>query len=238
MREYINSQVCMKMVEYYCRNYYGGRYKGVRYKDLLNDVSFVVMPMVNPDGVAISALGLKGIKSASLRASICKLPRVGKYANWSANARGVDLNRNYTMYSDWSDKKKPGSWGYPGAKRFSESETKAVCKAIESCSDLQALINYHSMGRVIYWGYHSSYYKKSCSKFLNLFSSMTGYTPINESHTDRTYGDLEHYIMHQYKVPYVCVENGINGIPVLNNEFNSIYAKNKLGFAKAAHLFR
>lgn len=236
-REYINSQVCMKLVEYYCRNYRTSTYKGLSYKELLDEVCFIIMPMVNPDGIAISALGINGIKDKSIRSKIRNMPRVGSYSNWSANARGVDLNRNYTMYSDWPEQTKPGSWGYPGATRFSENETKAVSKALKSCNNLKAVINYHSMGQVIYWGYHNKSYKEKCQTFLELFTTMTGYTPINESHTSKTYGDLEHYIMHTYKVPYVCIENGCGTIPVPNYEFNSIYKKNKNGFAKSAYMF-
>lgn len=237
-RENINSQVAMRIVEYYCRNYKTGKYKGETFKELFDKVSICIVPMVNPDGIAISALGPNSIKDKALRAKIKRMPRNGSYTNWQANARGVDLNRNYKMYSGYPTTKTYSSQFFPGPKRYSEAETKAVLKAMDSCDNIKAVINYHSMGRVIYWGYHSKKYKEQCWSFVKLFKDMTGYNTIDESYTKATYGDLEHYVMHEYKVPYVCIENGISGVPVPNWEFNSIMSKNKLGFAKAAYHYR
>ena len=237
-REYINSQVTMRLIEYYCRNYKSGKYNGLTYKELFDEVSICIVPMVNPDGIAISALGTSAIRDKTLRAKVKKMPRTGGYSNWQANARGVDLNRNYTMYSTWPSTKTYASQYYPGPKRFSEAETQAILAAMESCTDIKAVINYHSMGRVIYWGYHSKKYKTDCWSFVKLFRDMTGYSTIDESYTKATYGDFEHYIMHEYKIPYVCIENGKSTVPVPHSEFSSIFNKNKLGFAKAAYKYR
>lgn len=237
-REYINSQLVMDMIEYYCRNYKTGLYCGLSYEELFDSVSIVIVPMANPDGIAISALGPDSIRNAVLRKKVKKLPRTGAYSNWQANARGVDLNRNYKMYSTYPSTKSYASQYYPGPKRFSEAETQGILKALEACSNVQAVINYHSMGRVIYWGYHNKTYKAKCWSFVKLFRDMTGYSTIDESYTKATYGDFEHYIMHEYRVPYVCIENGISGVPVPNREFSYIFKKNKLGFAKAAYQYR
>ena len=231
-REYINSQLVMGMIEYYCRNYKSGLYCGVSYEELFDSVSIIIVPMANPDGIAISALGPDAIRNATLRKKIKKMPRTGAYSNWQANARGVDLNRNYKMYSTYPSTKTYASQYYP------ENETQSILAALEDCSNVQAVINYHSMGGVIYWGYHNKSYKKRCWSFVKLFRDMTGYSTIDESYTKATYGDFEHYIMHEYKIPYVCIENGISGVPVPNREFSSIFKKNKLGFAKAAYQYR
>ncbi|MBR5315887.1 MAG: hypothetical protein IKU44_03765, partial [Firmicutes bacterium] len=96
-----------------------------------------------------------------------------------------------------------------------------------------------SMGNVIYWGYHSEKYKARCQEFMKLFKNMTGYYPIDESDSPFARGDFEHYIMHEYKIPYVCIETGISGAPVKHSQFKTIYNENKLGFAKAAyHYFK
>jgi len=236
-REYINCQVTMRLIEQYCRNYETESYEGVSYAELFDQVAIYVMPMVNPDGIAISAIGPSAIKDKKLRAKVKKIDRNGSYANWKANARGVDLNGNYIIYKGKPDKKTFASEGYPGPKRFSEKETKAVLKAMDDCSNIKAVINYHSMGRVIYWGYHNKKYKERCWAFAKLFRDMTGYYMIDESDSPYARGDYEHYIMHEYKIPYVCIENGKGKVPVPINEFNSIYTKNKLGFAKAAYHF-
>ncbi len=234
-REYINCQVTMRLIEYYCRNYTTKSYEDVKYANLFDEVSFCILPMVNPDGIQISAYGPDGINDAKLRKKIRKMDRNGRYSNWKANARGVDLNNNYIIYKGKPIADDYCSEGYPGPKRYSEKETKAVRAAMDECSNIKAVINYHSMGRVIYWGYHSKKYKAECWDFAELFHDMTGYYMIDESYSTTARGDFEHYIMHEYKIPYVCIENGKGSVPVPNSEFASIYYKNRLGFAKAAY---
>ncbi|MBR3785514.1 MAG: hypothetical protein IKJ77_03835 [Firmicutes bacterium] len=234
-REYINCQVTMRMIEYYCRNYQTETYNGVSYEKLFNQVSFCILPMVNPDGIAISTYGPSAIKDKKLRAKVKKIDRNGSYTNWKANARGVDLNGNYINYAGPPDKTTFASEGYPGPKSYSEKETKAVRKAMAGCSNIKAVINYHSMGNCIYWGYHSKKYKAKAWAFAKLFRDMTGYYTIDESYSPMARGDFEHYIMHEYRIPYVCIENGKSRTPVKHSEFKSIYNKNKLGFAKAAY---
>lgn len=236
-REYINCQVAMRLIEYYCREYEEGTYNGVSYEALFDEVCIVALPMVNPDGIAISAVGPSAIKDKQLRAKVKKIDRNGSYRNWKANARGVDLNGNYINYAGPPDKTTFASEGYPGPKSYSERETKAVKKALESCSNVKGVINYHSMGNCIYWGYHNKKYKDRCWAFTKLFQNMTGYYTIDESYSPYARGDFEHYIMHEYKIPYVCIENGRSATPVKHSEFRTIYNRNKLGFAKAAYHF-
>jgi len=233
-REYINGQVAMKCVEYYCRNYKTGTYKGVKYLSLFNDVCIVVMPMVNPDGVAIAALGPSSIKSAALESKIRKMNRNGGYDNWQANARGVDLNRNYGTYKYGADH--PQSEYYGGTEPFSENETKAVISAMKSCSNVKAFLNLHSMGNVMYWGYYSTSYKTKCWSLVSSLKALNGYSTINESASSNNHGDLEHYIINTYKAPYACIESGTS-IPVPNYEFDGIFAKQKYEFAMCAYKY-
>ena len=53
------------------------------------------MPMVNPDGVTISQYGPKKIRNATLRKNLYKIAKGFSFKEWKANARGVDINRNY-----------------------------------------------------------------------------------------------------------------------------------------------
>lgn len=236
-REYINCQIVMMMVERYCRNY-GGTYKGKTYRKLFDEVAVYIVPMVNPDGIAISQFGPGVIKDATLRKKVRKMPRRGGYSNWKANARGVDLNRNYKMYAGKPAEKKPASEGYPGPSRFSESEAQAVRDLMKSMTNMKACLNYHSMGQVIYWGYKNKSYKSKSYALAKMFRQMTGYYLIDESYTKATYGDLEHYIINEYRIPYVCIETGYGGVPVASGQLLSIYKKLMYSFEKTAYLYR
>lgn len=236
-REYINCQVVMMMVERYCRNY-GGKYKGKTYRQLFDEVAVYIIPMVNPDGIAISQSGPGAIRNAALRKKVQKMPRRGGYSNWKSNARGVDLNHNYKMYAGKHPQKKPASENYPGPSRFSESETKAVRDLMKSMTNMKACLNYHSMGQVIYWGYKNKSYKSKSYALAKMFRQMTGYYLIDESYTKATYGDLEHYVINEYRIPYVCIETGYGGVPVSSRQLLPIYNKVMDSFEKTAYMYR
>lgn len=61
-REYMSTQLVMKLMEYYAYYYNnGGTYNGISYQELLNQTAFVIVPMSNPDGIAISQYGEDGL---------------------------------------------------------------------------------------------------------------------------------------------------------------------------------
>ena len=94
-REYMNTKFMMKVIEDYCRGYDTKKYKGKKYSTIFNNVKLVIMPMVNPDGVTISQYGPKKIRNAKLRENLYKIAGGVDFKIWKANARGIDINRNY-----------------------------------------------------------------------------------------------------------------------------------------------
>lgn len=63
-REYMTTQMVMKMIEYYAENYYDGEYDGINYSDLFNTTAFHIVTMSNPDGVTISQLGASALNNS------------------------------------------------------------------------------------------------------------------------------------------------------------------------------
>ena len=71
-REYMTSQLVMKMIEYYADHYDTGSYGGIGYRQFLENCAFYIMPMTNPDGVSVSQYGEAGVTdeyAAVLRAA-------------------------------------------------------------------------------------------------------------------------------------------------------------------------
>lgn len=66
-REYITSQMVMKMLEYYLYYYEEGSYDGLSYAELFEKTAVHIVPMSNPDGVSISQFGEAGISQESYR---------------------------------------------------------------------------------------------------------------------------------------------------------------------------
>ena len=71
-----------------------------------------------------------------------------------------------------------------------------------------------------------------------MFRQMTGYYLIDESYTKATYGDLEHYVINEYRIPYVCIETGYGGVPVSSRQLLPIYKKVMDSFEKTAYMYR
>ena len=63
-REYMTSQLVMKMLEFYAYYYEDGYFEGTYYKDIFDKTAFHVVTMSNPDGVTISQLGVNALKNS------------------------------------------------------------------------------------------------------------------------------------------------------------------------------
>ena len=115
-REYMTSQLVMKMIEYYVDHYDIGSYGGVGYGQLLENCAFYIMPMTNPDGVSISQYGEAGVTddyADILRAAYTSEKQnfiYIKYSNeetaWYDNYRGniaesSKLNEEDISYDDY-----------------------------------------------------------------------------------------------------------------------------------------
>lgn len=83
---------------------------------------------------------MRGSKRSHRKSNSCRDP-------------GVDLNRNYPTcfgHDSKGSSQKPGAEDYEGAYAFSEPETVAVKKVVES-HHFKIGINFHSYGRYIYY---------------------------------------------------------------------------------------
>ncbi len=162
-REYMTSQLVMAQLEFYLSLLGDTVYGGTTVRELFDTVSIHLFPMMNPDGISISQYGLDGISDVLLRADIKNWYDRDKtngqtdatFENymklWKANARGVDLNRNFNYgFAEYSGAKNPGAMKYKGTAPASEAET--LIRRTEELSPVLA-ISYHASGSVIYWDY-------------------------------------------------------------------------------------
>ena len=226
-REWLNSQLVMKMAERCCKYYYSGNYNGKAYSKLFNKVCVYIVPMLNPDGVNISQYGLARIKSPSLRRLVKRLGR-GSYRRWKANARGVDLNRNFNagFRKGNSRRTKRGREGYSGPYAFSERETKALVKLINKIQP-KAVINYHEAGRVIYYTKYSS--------LTSLVRQKTGYRLIRESISGAN-GSLGDYLTKK-GIAWCTPETCSGTAPVSHSQFYYEWSRHRDMIQAVAKLY-
>lgn len=243
-REYMTTQLTMKLIELYCFNYYTGMYQKRFYSELFDEVAFHIIPMANPDGVTISQFGSKGIRNKTLRQKIekvCKKYGKGKtsyYTNWKANARGVDLNRNFNVY--WKQLnngvKSPRAYFYKGTAAASEKETKALVKLVNEIKPV-CTVSYHASGSILYWNFgQKGTLKKESRQLVDLAKSLTGYDLITSFKKSNSAG-FSDWITVKKKLPAITIEIGSKSCPLKISEFKTVWKKNKMLFAELADLY-
>lgn len=204
-REYMTSQLVMRMLEEYVLNVDTPQADGNTYRQLFSDTCFYIMPMVNPDGVTMCQFqpGMHQLK---------------------ANVNGVDLNRNFPVgFGRGGTAPSPGLFYYPGTAPLTEAETQALSGLINAYPFI-ACINYHSMGNVNYYGAstNSAENAKRCKALANVVSSVNGY---RTKYCGDACGSFADYFYEVTDCPSVTIEIGTaNPVPI--SQFTGIYNKN------------
>ena len=234
-REYAASMVCMSQIEYYLGKYYG-KIEGKSVKGLLSNMSIHYVPMANPDGVTISQFGKSHIRDKKLRSRLYKLG--GSSTRWKANARGVDLNKNYP--ARFKVRGRAGSEGYSGSKASSENETKAIVKITKRLKKnygLKGVVNYHAMGSIIYGSCSiKGKIRTNTSRMYSLARGLTGYSSAG-SGGGFGYGNYREYVMYNMRLPSITIEVGRTPCPVPRWEYPGIWNRNKDVVFREAALF-
>lgn len=179
-REWITTNLNMDMLDTYAAAYKSNsNLNGYNVKKLLNNTTIWFVPMVNPDGVTLQQYGLKYFPTKD-HAKIIKMNGGSKnFKRWKANAKGVDLNRQYSP--NWKylgGPKVPYYKNYNGSKVAVASETKALLSFVDKI-DPEMAISYHSSGQIIFWKYQQtgSRYAQD-AKYASKLSKITGYSLV------------------------------------------------------------
>lgn len=247
-REYVNSILVMNQIEDYLQE---AAVRGETFclgKESRTDVCFHVIPMVNPDGVTLCqnieialqnsivqscmklALGADIITTMNQNNSDifmedCYLKYIRQ---WKANARGVDLNRNFDIgWENYVGASEPGPEGYKGPSPASEPETQAILNAVRKYNPV-CCIAYHSSGNMIYWDYGCQGEIRTRETALaTCISDATGY-PLHSTIADATdSAGCSDYFVLKLGIPAVTIENGEEDCPLRSEEYKEIYRNNR-----------
>lgn len=229
-REYMNTLLAVQQLEDALKYYHG----------LTEQVCFHVLPMTNPDGVVISRQGIGGIRHAGLRKELEQCYQndlcAGKadkdrgeyWKRWKANARGVDLNRNFDSgWGPFQGASMPSADHYKGPYPGSEPEVEAVLSVAEEYP-LACTLSYHSSGNVIYWDYGcGGELLERERKLARLAGRMTGYEQVSSIQDAQDAAGCSDYFVLERGIPSVTIENGSGECPLSMEEYSAIWSANR-----------
>jgi len=157
--------------------------------DMLNNIKFVVLPCINPDGYEVYNFGVESINDKSLW--IYKNKDTVDFENMKFNANGVDINRNMPtqnaglyykenkLIGSVAFEKKPSGGAYFGGFTLgSEPETRSLMYfMLKHYKNTVAYLNMHSQGRVLYQGKPnlSDEFNDLCYDFAKKIKEHTNY---------------------------------------------------------------
>lgn len=242
-REYMTSLLVMKQLEYGLEFYDRGSYDGQPLSNILDHVAVHYVPMVNPDGIALSQFGIGAIRTAQLRQTIqdCYANDVanGRTSQpfetyltlWKANARGVDLNANFPAGREYLTGALYTSYAnYRGPEPLSEPETQILANLTNS-RGWSATVSYHSMGEVIYWDYAGNQQYEPSNGLANLIAASTGYGLAGSS----GHGGYKDWAqIKDNAIASVTVETGNVACPLPLSQYERIWYQNKMVWAAVA----
>ena len=218
-REYICSAVMMKEIQYYLENY-NGTIGGVKISNVLQKMQIHYIVMANPDGVTVSQT---------------------RHSTWKSNGRGVDLNRNFPAKHFVSGGKK-GAQGYSGKKALSEPESYAVATLTQQLikkQNLQGVVNYHAMGRIIYGDCTKGSLKKDTYKMYDIAKKITGYSKAPDSGSGRSWGgQYREYVMDLLNKPSITIEIGSSVAPCPHWQYEIEFQKNRYVVVRIANALK
>ncbi len=233
-REYIATQVTMKLAEKCLYDHVNG-------DNTLDNVCFYIVPMVNPDGVAIAQFGADSVSDENTKNFVIQ---TGHTNEWKANAMGVDINRNFDIgWENLTPKVEGRSFmNYKGDTAVSENETKALV-AFASAREYDAFISYHMQGNIIYYDEPGNTSENSLRSTLlaQTISGINGYGLRNLNTAIATdevqQGGFNDWVQIHFNKPGCTVELGTALAAKAQHSANRIYKQNQGTWEKIAKLY-
>ena len=219
--EYFTSDYLMYIVDRYAVGYCEDeRAVDISYREILDKVTFLVIPMINPDGVNIAMHGPDAAKDPEKIKSMSLAD--GGYEEWKCNANGVDINRNYpyNWIPEYASEDAPASKYYPGPYAGSEPETQAVMAFFRK-TDYALHMDFHIYGEVIFWKDNGEYRRQEILEpLIEMLYEVTGYEDAGEIDIEEFGGFLENWACNTLHKPGFTMELATN-VPYDASGFDS-----------------
>lgn len=232
--EWITSVLLMKFVENFSKAYVMDRCVfGYRARELFEECSLYIVPMMNPDGVDI-VTGYVGpgdeiYEDAKRIAN--RYPSIPFPSGWKANIKGVDLNLQFP--ARWEEARKikysegftmPSPRDYVGLAPLTQPESVALYN-FTNTNNFKLTISYHTQGEEIYWRF-LDYLPENSLKIAKEFSKVSGYI-LSDTPYRSSFAGYRDWFIQNFNRPGYTVEAGKGVSPLPISQFDTIYADNE-----------
>ena len=228
--EWITSLVLLHFVEELADAIETGKeIYGKNAKDLAEQVTIYMVPMVDPDGVDLVAGAIEpGDIQYDLAERLARdYPTIPFPEGWKANLLGVDLNLQYP--AGWLQAReikfaqgfvKPGPRDYVGRAPLNQFETQALAAYTEFI-DPALVVALHSQGKEIYWQF-KDIFVPGAEELGQKMAQVSGYT-LADTPFNSSFAGYKDWFIQEFRRPGYTVEVGLGINPLPLGQFNEIY---------------
>lgn len=219
--EWITTALLLKFANEYCELLESNGYVGHTSVSYLNSSRTIqIIPMLNPDGVNYSIMGVT--EKNPLRERVISMNGGSSdLHSWQANARGVDLNHNYNAdFEEYksSEYAKERAGGAPtkwcGEEPESEPESGLLANYVRFCDEIGLFLSFHSQGEEIYYGdkYEPT---PEILRTAQAISFLSGYK-LCTTEGSAASGGFTDWVVKELRKPCFTIEcgKGVNPLPI------------------------
>lgn len=228
--EWITSLLLLRFTKELCEDVETNRSEGAVLPSLLlRQFTFLILPMLNPDGVEYQIHGPDPDHPLYERLLTMNGGSTD-FSHWQANARGVDLNHNYD--ADFEKYKaleaENAIFGgaptrYSGEYPESEPETAALCNLIRYQTPLAGVMSLHTQGEEIFFPDMGKNHRRTAAIARHL-SASTGYR-LSRAEGLGAFGGLSDWCAGALGIPSFTLECGLGKNPLPISQFSRMYCK-------------
>lgn len=232
--EWITSVLLMKFVENFSKAYVMDRCVfGYRARELFEECSLYIVPMMNPDGVDIVTgyIGPGDEIYEDAKRIANRYPSIPFPSGWKANIKGIDLNLQFP--ARWEEARKikysegftmPSPRDYVGLAPLTQPESVALYN-FTNTNNFKLTISYHTQGEEIYWRF-LDYLPENSLKIAKEFSKVSDYI-LSDTPYRSSFAGYRDWFIQNFNRPGYTVEAGKGVSPLPISQFDTIYADNE-----------